>query len=573
MRVALLTEGDRGGAEGRTSAWCDRLVRRLADHDFEVYAVGPAPGKGAPGVRSLAVDGPPPAARAPRGRAARRRFLDAYRDLVAALACGEGPGGHGPDGRQAGGDQEDGHRSDGRSRQEDRFSSGLYGLARYAEQDGGLPAALRSQEAARALEAACRAPGADRSAASAGPAALLAACDALERALRPLSAPWYGPDALGAADLCHATCAGPAALPGLLAAHRLGTPLLVTEYAVRLRAHYLGARELPPPVRALTSAFHRLLAAETYRRAALITPGDAHIRRWQERCGAPRERLRTVHPGLDAGGFARVGEAAEAVRGSGGDDAHDGPGPRHAPALLWTGRVEPGKDLVALLHAFTSIRAQVPGARLHIAHGGPADADYLARCRTLAAQLFPDEAADTRTPGENPVVLTDLSAPGAPALADTYAAADLVVLSSAVEGFPVTLVEAMLCGRATVSTDTGAVREVVGGTGLVVPPRNPRALAEACAALLRDPARRARLGAAARARAVELFSAEQNAAAFRAIYRDLAAGPAPVAAAAPVPFATTAEAVLPAAGIAGPAPRRPGWARPRVPATVGGEPA
>ncbi len=59
----------------------------------------------------------------------------------------------------------------------------------------------------------------------------------------------------------------------------------------------------------------------------------------------------------------------------------------------------------------------------------------------------------------------------------------------------------MFCGRATVSTDVGAVVEVIGGTGLVVPPRNPRALAEACVSLLRDPERRERLGAAARARA------------------------------------------------------------------------
>ncbi|MBY8884206.1 glycosyltransferase [Streptomyces sp. PTM05] len=548
MHVALLTEGDRGGAEGRTSAWCDRLVRRLADHDFAVYAVGAAAGECPEGTRRLPLDGPPPAGRPPR-RAARRRFLDAYGEMADALARAGGSDGH----------------------QEDRFSSGLYGLARCAERDGGLPAALRSEAAARTLEATCRAPGADPLAASGGPAGLLAARDALERALRPLSAPWYGPDALGAADLCHATSVGPAALPGLLAAHRLGTPLLVTEYAVRLRAHYLASRELPPPERALTSAFHRLLAAGTYRAAALITPGDAHIRRWQERCGAPHERLRTVHPGMDAGRLAQVGEAAEAARRSGDGGAREGLGARTAPTLLWTGRVEPGKDLVALLHAFTSIRAHVPGARLRIAHGGPADPDHLARCRTLAAQLFPDEAADTSTPGENPVVFTDLSAPGAPALADVHAAADLVVLSSAVEGFPVTLVEAMFCGRATVSTDTGAVREVVGGTGLVVPPRNPRALAEACAALLRDPERRSRLGAAARARAVELFSAEQNATAFRAMYRDLAAGRVPATAAAPVPFATTAEAVLPAAGTTGRAPRPPAWARRRVPATVGGD--
>src|SRR5690606_14350192 len=99
----------------------------------------------------------------------------------------------------------------------------------------------------------------------------------------------------------------------------------------------------------------------------------------------------------------------------------------------------------------------------------------------------------------------------------------VTVLSSVVEGFPVGLIEAMLCGRATVSTDVGAVVEAVGGTGLVVPPRNPRALAAACVSLLRDPERRARLGAAARARALELFTVDQNISAFHGLYLETVA--------------------------------------------------
>ena len=123
--------------------------------------------------------------------------------------------------------------------------------------------------------------------------------------------------------------------------------------------------------------------------------------------------------------------------------------------------------------------------------------------------------------GDNPVSFEEIGGPEAPTLAEAYAAGAVVVLSSVVEGFPISLVEAMFCGRATVSTDVGAVVEIIGGTGLVVPPRNPRALAEACVALLRDPARRERLGAAARARALELFTVEQNVEAFHGIYLEV----------------------------------------------------
>jgi hypothetical protein len=148
------------------------------------------------------------------------------------------------------------------------------------------------------------------------------------------------------------------------------------------------------------------------------------------------------------------------------------------------------------------------------------------------------------------VSFEEIGGPELPSVADAYAAGALVVLSSVVEGFPVGLVEAMFCGRATVSTDVGAVVEVIGGTGLVVPPRDPRALAQACVSLLRDPERRARLGAAARARALELFTVEQNIAAFHGIYLEILSR-TPIrralldATGEPVPFAAPAEAHLP----------------------------
>jgi glycosyltransferase involved in cell wall biosynthesis len=84
----------------------------------------------------------------------------------------------------------------------------------------------------------------------------------------------------------------------------------------------------------------------------------------------------------------------------------------------------------------------------------------------------------------------------------------------------------MTAGRATVSTDVGGVTEAVGDTGLVVPPRDPAAMAEACLQLLRDPQLRQRLGAGARTRALEFFTVEQAVDTFRSIYAELAGGPA-----------------------------------------------
>ncbi|MEU3465314.1 DUF3492 domain-containing protein [Streptomyces sp. NPDC006733] len=543
MRIALLTEGGYPYARGEGGAWCDRLVRGLTGHEFEVYALSRSELTEAGGrvevpaqvrrVRSERLWGEPPPDDSGRGRSARRhRFLHHYGELAAALAgaAAGAPGvlrisDAGPDGYG-------GARAD-------RFASGLYGLAELAREEGSLPALLRSEHALHALEDACRAPGVRPLLTGIGVADLLVASELLERALRPLSAPWYEPDELGAADLCHAVSGGPATLPGLLAKRFFGTPLLVTEYGVRLREALLAHRAsgLSAEVRALLTAFHRLLAGESYREAALITPGSTHARRWQERCGADRLRLRTVYPGMEAARFARAGEAAEAA-GAGAPAGHPD------PTLTWVGRPEPGKDLIALLHAFHAIRTAEPGARLRILYVRGGVDSYLAGCRTLAAQLFPDEARDAVTVGESPVTFEEIGSPGAPQLADAYASGDVVVLSSIVEGFPLSLVEAMFCGRATVSTDVGAVREVIGGTGLVVPPRNPKALADACLALLREPERAARLGAAARERALELFTVERCVGAFREIYLELVAH-WPVRRAPLHPFAEPAEAHVP----------------------------
>ncbi|GAA0657142.1 glycosyltransferase [Streptomyces malaysiensis subsp. malaysiensis] len=595
MRVGLLTEGGYPYATGDARVWCDRLVRGLAQHEFEVYALGRDPGQQAGGwgdlprnvgwVRTAPLWGEPERMPGGRGgRRQRRRFAEHFGELAAAISAPYGSGaphGSGAPGRT--------------TVQADRFANALHGLADLAGEYGGLSAALRSEDAVRTLERACRTLGAPHGAQRARVADLLTVTEALERALRPLSLDWYGDGAdgdpgLSGVDLCHAATGGAAVLPGLLAKRRFGTPLLLTEYGVRLRECYLagaagaaGGRPLPGPVRTLLAAFHGLLAAEAYARADLITPGNTHTRRWQERCGAERERLRTVYPGMDAARFAEVGERGAAQPG---DDR----------TLVWVGRIEPPKDVIALLHAFAEVRRWQPDARLRIIEtrrGEDPEADgYPAHCRALADHLFPDEAADAHSTGDNPVSFERLGDPEVPALVDAYGAGGVVVLSSVVEGFPVGLVEAMFCGRATVSTDVGAVCEVIGGTGLVVPPRNPRALADACLALLSDAERCARLGAAARARALELFTVEQNVAAFRGIYLELMSH-CPVrreevgAGGGPLPFARPAEAHVPGRWTAGrdgdgfghwlpgpaaarPAPEHtPTWATPPAPEPLG----
>lgn len=77
-----------------------------------------------------------------------------------------------------------------------------------------------------------------------------------------------------------------------------------------------------------------------------------------------------------------------------------------------------------------------------------------------------------------------------------YAEATLAVIPSLYEGFGMPAGEAMACGVPVISTSGGALPEVVGDAGILVPPADPEALRQAIVALLDDPGRRKRLGEA-----------------------------------------------------------------------------
>jgi colanic acid/amylovoran biosynthesis glycosyltransferase len=99
----------------------------------------------------------------------------------------------------------------------------------------------------------------------------------------------------------------------------------------------------------------------------------------------------------------------------------------------------------------------------------------------------------------------------------------IVTPSGQLEGIPVSLIEAMACGLPVVGTDAGGVPELLGdGAGLLVPPGDVPALADALELLAREPAKRAALGERGRARVEEAFSVERIAGELQARFRDCA---------------------------------------------------
>jgi glycosyltransferase involved in cell wall biosynthesis len=112
-------------------------------------------------------------------------------------------------------------------------------------------------------------------------------------------------------------------------------------------------------------------------------------------------------------------------------------------------------------------------------------------------------------------------------LARLYAQAEVAVVPSLYEGFSLPAIEAMACGVPVVATTGGALPEVVGEsgrTGVLVTPDDPEALLSAIRDLLDDPAARARLGAAGRARVMERFTWQVTARGTAACYDAILTG-------------------------------------------------
>jgi glycosyltransferase involved in cell wall biosynthesis len=112
-----------------------------------------------------------------------------------------------------------------------------------------------------------------------------------------------------------------------------------------------------------------------------------------------------------------------------------------------------------------------------------------------------------------------------PALLD---AADAFVSGSAWEGMPLAVGEAMAMAKPIVATDVGGVRELVGDAGVIVPAKDPAALANAMfSTMIQDREALSTSGSSARRRIVDHFSMDATADTWGALYGNLIVNRAP----------------------------------------------
>jgi glycosyltransferase involved in cell wall biosynthesis len=314
-----------------------------------------------------------------------------------------------------------------------------------------------------------------------------------------------------------------AAVARLLAIMREFRPHIVHTHTAKAGALGRVAAQLAGPARprAVVHTFHghvlrgyfnpALTAGfrQVERRLARITDAliavSPEVRDDLVRLGiAAADRITVVRLGLDleARTAAAPGARAAQREALGADD--------DAFVVGWLGRMTEIKRVSDLIDAFSHVRAQGVDAHLALVGDGPLRPQLEARARTLGI------ADRCHFLGYREDV------------GSLYRAFDTVALTSANEGTPVTLIEALAAGLPAVATDVGGVRDVVddGATGFLVPAGDVRGIGDALVRLAADPGERARMGADARLAVGDRYAIPRLVSDVDALYRRLLEGPA-----------------------------------------------
>lgn len=237
----------------------------------------------------------------------------------------------------------------------------------------------------------------------------------------------------------------------------------------------------------IRSSFLTMLEGKLLRKASSVIA----ISRFTADCvienlGVRPEKVRVIHHGLELEKFAGQGDSLSFRRSIGAGEEN---------LVTFVGRLEPSKGVAYLIRAFGSLRSRHPGSRLVIVGEGSA-------ARVDALKRLVSGLGLTRD-------VSFLGRVGPEVLLNAYAASYVVVLPSLMEGFGLTLLESMAASKPCVASSVGGVPEIVrdGETGILVPPGDSSALAEALSRLLADPKLASTMGRNGGAHVRQEFSA------------------------------------------------------------------
>jgi len=321
--------------------------------------------------------------------------------------------------------------------------------------------------------------------------------DGTNQALQTISADLSMTAAVASADLVHSHT-WYANLAGHLAALLYGVPHIVTTHSLEplrpWKAEQLGGGY------ALSSWCERV-AVESAAAVVAVSEGMRADVMAAYPAVSP-ERVRVIRNGIDTTEYA-PDPGTDVIDRFGIDPAR--------PTVVFVGRITRQKGLPVLLRAAGALD---PGTQLVIAAGQPDTPELAAEVTTLVEQL---QAARSGV-----IWLSGMLAKRE--VIQLLSHATVFACPSLYEPLGIVNLEAMACGTAVVASRVGGIPEVVadGETGLLVPPGDPVALADALNTVVRDTGRAAAMGQLGRKRAIAEFGWQAIAAQTVALYAEFA---------------------------------------------------
>jgi glycosyltransferase involved in cell wall biosynthesis len=327
------------------------------------------------------------------------------------------------------------------------------------------------------------------------------------------------------ADIYHSVSAGYVGVIGAMSKHKYKKPFIVTEHGIYTREReeeIIKSTWVKNHFKDMWIDFFYNLSNCAYSSADSVITLFSRNRELEIELGCPPEKISIIPNGINLKEYSVSAPTAGDSVLAPGDDAptpRDGvPTPGNdAPASGQDGRINIGavvrvvpiKDIKTMIHAFSMVKAEVPGASLYIMGPTDEDPEYFEECRKLLDLL---EVKDVKFTGK---VNVKEYLPGM----------DIMVLTSISEGQPLALLEGMAFKKPMVSTDVGSCRELLygvddmyGEAGIVVPAMDYVKIANALIKLCKNTNLRNRFGSNGFKRVSELYKLESVIDSYKELY-------------------------------------------------------
>lgn len=296
-------------------------------------------------------------------------------------------------------------------------------------------------------------------------------------------------------DIAHTTIAGFSGIAGCVSKLEYGTPFLVTEHGVFIRERYfaISASDFSPFEKYFLLQMSVYITRLIYHLADQISPVANFNKRWEVRFGAAPHKIETIYNGINPQVFV----------------PREKPGTtRGIPTVVAAANIMPLKDIETMIRACDLVRREITNVQFRVYGSMQVDPSYTKKCQKLIDKMQLQDHFFLAGYHNNP--------------AEIYNEGDVTVLSSISEAFPYTVIESMACARPVVATDVGGVREALEGYGILVPPKDAKALAKGLITLLNDIELRQRLGKEARERVLLMFRISESIKSYLDTYKTLA---------------------------------------------------